>query len=248
MNMDPRTVVLQDRLAGVGRVIGVTGSKGGIGKSVLSSTLALALADRGMSVGLFDLDFTSPSDHIVLGVDGSFPTEGFGVDPHLAHGIRLMSVAFFLGDTPVPLRGTDGTGVLVELMAITRWGDLDVLILDMPPGLGDTSLDVIRLIPGLEFLLVGTASRVVIGSVRRAVRLLDEMGVPMVGLVENMQVPPGAGAGIAELAREYSIPFLGSVPFDPGLEGALGDVTALRGTAVFAATVAAADRLIPPGR
>jgi ATP-binding protein involved in chromosome partitioning len=229
--IDPRGFVVEERLAGVDRVIGVTGSKGGIGKSVVASTLALALADEGKKVGLFDLDFTSPSDHIVLGVDRSFPDEQFGIDPHVVHGIHMMSVAFFAGDAAVPLRGPATTSALLELLAITRWGALDILVLDMPPGLGDTNLDVIRLIPRLEFLLVGNASRVVIESVRRALRLITELGIPMVGLVENMR--RGDSDAVSSLARTFDAPFLGAIPFDPHLEDALGTVELLRVTEMY---------------
>lgn len=229
-NIDPRAIVVADRLAGVERVVGVTGSKGGIGKSVVASTLALSLADRGNRVGLFDLDFTSPSDHVVLGAERSFPAEEFGIDPHPVHGIDMMSVAFFAGDAPVPLRGDAVTSALLELLAITRWGELDALVLDMPPGLGDTNLDVIRLVPRIEFLLVGNGSRVVIESVRRAVQLFVELKVPMVGLLENMR--RGDSSAVADLATEFAIPFLGSIPYDPDLEDALGDVDLLRKTEV----------------
>ncbi len=230
-SIDPRSFAVDDRLAGVSRIVGVTGSKGGIGKSVVASTLALALADEGQRVGLFDLDFTSPSDHVVLGVERSFPNEEFGIDPHLVHGIHMMSVAFFAGDAAVPLRGEATTSALLELLAITRWGDLDVLILDMPPGLGDTSLDVIRLLPRLEFLLVGNGSRVVIESVRRALKLFTELEVPMIGLLENMQ--RGTEAATQALAESAGVPFLGSVPYDPELEDALGNVASLRNTALY---------------
>ena len=230
-SIDPRTSVIADRLAGVERIIGVTGSKGGIGKSVVASTLALALGDQGTRVGLFDLDFTSPSDHVVLGVDRAFPEEEFGIDPHRVHGIEMMSVAFFAGDAPVPMRGDAATSALLELLAITRWGELDVLVLDMPPGLGDTNLDVIRLLPRLEFLLVGNSSRVVIESVRRAVQLFVELKVPMVGLLENLRRDDGSA--IADLASDFSVPFLGSIPYDPDLEDALGDVDVLRETDVY---------------
>ena len=231
MAVDPRTAVIAERLAGVQRVLGVTGSKGGIGKSVVAATIALALADRGRRVGLLDLDFASPSGHVVLGVDRSFPGEEFGIDPHVAHGISLMSVAFFSGDTPVPWRGDAATSALLELLAITRWGDLDVLILDMPPGLGDTTLDVIRLVPRLEFLLVGNASRVVVASVRRALRLFTELELPLVGLLENMR---RGEAGIESLAAEFAVPFLGAIPFDETLEDALGHPDRLRDTALYA--------------
>lgn len=242
MGIDPRSFVVEERLSGVARIVGVTGSKGGIGKSVIATTLALALADRGRRVGLFDLDFTSPSDHVVLGAERSFPDEEFGIDPHRVHGIDMMSVAFFAGDAPVPLRGEATTSALLELLAITRWGALDVLVLDMPPGLGDTSLDVINLVPRLEFLLIGNGSRVVVESVRRALALLTELAVPLLGLVENM--PRGRDGAVARLADEFNVPFLGVVPFDAGLEEALGDVEPLRRSAVYQAVAAlAAERL-----
>jgi ATP-binding protein involved in chromosome partitioning len=231
LDLDPRTIVVSDRLAGVSRVVGVTGSKGGIGKSVVAATLALSLADSGARVGLFDLDFTSPSDHVVLGADRHFPKEEFGIDPHRVHGIEMMSVAFFSGDAAVPLRGDAVTSALLELLAITRWGELDVLVLDMPPGLGDASLDVIHLLPRLEFLLVGNASRVVIESVRRALQLFVELRVPMVGLLENMQ--RSDDRAVADLAARFEVPYLGAVPFDPTLEQALGDVEKLRSTEVY---------------
>ena len=230
-SVDPRPFAIADRLAGVGRIVGVSGSKGGIGKSVVASTMALALADAGSRVGLFDLDFTSPSDHVVLGVERSFPDEQFGVDPHEAHGVQMMSIAFFAGEAAVPLRGAATTNALLELLAITRWGDLDVLILDMPPGLGDTSLDVINLLPRLEFLLVGIGSRVVIESVRRALSLLAELDVPLVGILENMR--RSDDEIIASLAAEFGVPHLGPIPFDPKLETALGDVGLLRKTTVY---------------
>jgi len=232
-SIDPRQAVVADRLAAVDRVIGVTGSKGGIGKSVVAATLALSLADRGVAVGLFDLDFTSPSDHVVLGVDRSFPEEVFGIEPHRVHGIDMMSVAFFAGDAPVPMRGDAATSALLELLAITRWGDLDVLILDMPPGLGDTNFDVIHLLPRLEFLLVGNGSRVVVESVRRALNLFKELKVQMVGLLENMH--RGRSSAVADLAGEFDVPFLGSIPYEPDLEEALGDADRLRATQLYAA-------------
>ena len=230
-SIDPRVFVVDDRLSGVSRIVGVAGSKGGVGRSVVSSTLALALADQGKRVGLFDLDFTSPSDHVVLGIERGFPDEEFGIDPHVVHGIHMVSVAFFSGDAAVPLRGDAATNALLELLAIIRWGDLDVLILDMPPGLGDTNLDVIQLLPRLEFMLIGNGSRVVIDSVRRALRLFADLDVPMIGLLENMH--RGDEHAVESLADAFSVPFLGSIPYDQGLEEALGHVDLLRTSAVY---------------
>jgi ATP-binding protein involved in chromosome partitioning len=241
--MDPRADAVNDRLAGVRRILAVTGSKGGIGKSLISTSLALAWADEERRVGLFDLDFTSPSDHVILGVEGQFPTEDFGVNPLVVEGVRMMSVAFFSGGAAAPLRGEDVANALLELLAITRWGEVETLVLDLPPGLGDIVLDVIRLMPRTEFLVLGTASRVVIGSVRRALALLIELRARIVGVVENLR--RDGEDSVAELARSCGVPFLGAVPYDPGLERALGDPRGLRQTEMFAAVRRIARRVGP---
>ena len=243
--IDPRIGAIEDRLDSVDRVIAITGSKGGIGKTVTASLLALNLADQGASVGLLDLDFTSPTDHVVLGAPADFPTETFGLDPRRVAGVDLMSVAFMSGAAATPLRGVDTTNAMLELLAVTRWGLLDTLIVDMPPGLGDTSLDVLRYVPRVEFLLVATASRLVIDSVRRAAALLTELRATVLGIVENQR--HGPRDAVARLADDFELPFVGSVPFDPGLEYALGDVAALRQTEMYAA-VDRVRRTIDPRR
>jgi ATP-binding protein involved in chromosome partitioning len=240
--MDPRPAAVDERLAGVGRIVAVGGSKGGIGKSVLATGLALAGADRGRRVGLLDLDFTSPTDHVILGAHPHFPAEEFGIDPHPVEGVAMMSVAFFSGEAAAPLRGGEATNLLLELLAITRWGELDTLLIDLPPGLGDTTLDLIRLLPRAEFLLIGTASRVVIESVRRALRLLSELRIPLLGVVENLR--RDGSRSVENLADEFGVPFLGSVLFDPGLEDALGSPEGLRATALFAAVGRLAEQVV----
>jgi ATP-binding protein involved in chromosome partitioning len=241
--IDPRVGVIEDRLRAVDRIIAITGSKGGIGKTVAASLLALTLADRGWSVGLLDLDFTSPTDHVVLGAPTGFPVETFGLDPHAVAGVNLMSVAFMSGAAPTPLRGADTTNAMLELFAVTQWGALDTLVIDMPPGLGDTSLDVLRYVPQVEFLLIATASRLVIDSVRRAAALLTELQANVVGVVANQA--RSADVAVERLADDFGLQFAGSVPFDPGLEAALGDVEALRRTEVYAA-LGRVSRVISP--
>lgn len=240
MAEDPRVAAIDDRLAPADRIVAVTGSKGGIGKSVVAACLALAAADAGSRVGLFDLDFTSPTSHVILGVDPAVPAEVFGIEPVDAGGIAVMSVACFSGATPAPLRGVDATNALLELLAITRWSSLDLLVIDMPPGLGDTALDVIRFIRRAEFLVVGGSSPVVIASVERALRLLGEVGASIVGVVENMH---RSGTVVAELAARYHVPFLGAVPFDTEVEAGLGDPDHLRATAAFRAVAGMAQSL-----
>ncbi|HSJ70311.1 MAG TPA: P-loop NTPase [Acidimicrobiia bacterium] len=228
---DPRRGVVEDRMSGIRRIVAVAGSKGGIGKSVVASLLALHLADSGRRVGLLDLDLTSPTDHVVLGAAFGVPHEVFGVDPHRVGGVDLMSVACFSRAAALPLRGRSTTEALVEMLAITRWGDKDVLVIDMPPGLGDTTLDVIDLLPRTEFVVVADGSPVVIDSVKRAIDLLVSLGKPIIGVFENMsRGDPGA---VERLATSARIAYLGAAGSDPRIEDAIGDCEALRSTDLY---------------
>jgi ATP-binding protein involved in chromosome partitioning len=230
---DPRLACIDDRLGGIRRILAVTGGKGGIGKSLVSSSLAVALADAGARTGLLDLDLTGPSDHILLGIEGRFPEEEFGVEPPLHHGVRFMSIAHFAGETPAPMRGEDVTNALLELLAITRWGELDFLVIDMPPGLGDAKLDALRLLRRAEFLVVSTPSRIVRETVRRTLRFLGDLGANVLGVLENMQ--RARLPDVPALAAECGATYLGALPFDDKVEEATGDVERLRRTAFMAA-------------
>lgn len=238
---DPRLVVIPRRLAPVGRVVAVTGGKGGIGKSVVASLTALALARAGKRVGLLDLDLTSPTDHVVLGARRLFPTEEFGLEPPMVAGVRFMSVQFFTGGRAAPMRGREITDALVEILAVTSWGELDVLVVDMPPGLGDAMLDAIRLLPSARYLVVANRSAVVLETVRRTLRLLTELAVPIEGVVENMA--RDEGEVVARMSRSFSVPWLGAIPFDAALEDALGDPGRLAATAAARAVASVAGRL-----
>jgi len=239
--IDPRVAGAARRLAEVRRILPVTGGKGGIGKSVFASLLALALARRDRRVGLLDLDFTGPCDHLVLGVERRFPAEEFGIDPPEHHGVRFMSVSIFAGSVAAPLRGEDLTNALLELLAITRWGRLDALVLDMPPGLGDVALDAVRFLERAEYLVVANASKVVLETVRRNLDLLRGLRLSVAGVVENLR--RGDATAVRDLAEEYGLGYLGAVPFDPALEAALGSPDRLASTAAGRAVDALATRL-----
>jgi ATP-binding protein involved in chromosome partitioning len=226
--IDPRLSIIPRRLAGVKRVIAVTGGKGGIGKSVVSSTLALAIAGQGRRAGLLDLDLTSPTDHVILGLGDQFPTEVYGLEPPQVGGVAFMSVQYFARDRAAPMRGREVTDALVELLAVTNWGALDTLIVDMPPGLGDATLDAVRLLPRAEFLVVAGGSAVVLATVRRMLRLLTELRVPILGVVENMA--RGDGDAVKALASEFGARWLGAIPYDASLEEALGDPAGILAT------------------
>ncbi len=230
---DAREAAIDARLAGVETILAVTGGKGGIGKSFVAASLALAAADDGLRAGLLDLDLTSPSAHVILGFETRFPAEPFGIEPPEHEGVRTMSIAHFAKDAAAPLRGEDVTNALVELLAITRWGDLDLLVIDMPPGLGDAALDVIRLLARARYVVVATASPVALASIRRAAALLRRLRVPVAGVLENMR--RRENDVVADLARSYDLPLLGHVPFDDDLEDAFGEAARLRGSPAFRA-------------
>jgi ATP-binding protein involved in chromosome partitioning len=231
--IDPRLAIVDRRLEAVDRIFPVTGGKGGIGKSLVASLMALSMARQGRRVGLLDLDLTGPCDHLILGIEQGFPAEEHGVDPPLHDGIYFMSISCFGGNRPAPLRGLDLTNAMLELLAITRWGKLDALIVDMPPGLGDIALDTVRLLPRAEYVAVTTSSRVVLDTVRRTLGLLTGVEADVAGVVENMQ--RAASPGARDLAEEYDLPYLGALPWDDTLEPALGDAALLEQTPVATA-------------
>jgi ATP-binding protein involved in chromosome partitioning len=228
---DPRIAIIEKRLQNVRRVIAVSSGKGGVGKSMIATALALSLRDRGHSVGLLDLDFTSPATHVILGVEGLYPEEDYGIIPPTAHGLSYMSITYYSVDEPTPLRGEDVSNAIIELLAITRWEELDYLIVDMPPGIGDATLDTIRLMPRLEFIVATTPSRVAFQSVRRLLVLLKDLGVPIIGVCENMVMNPHAY--VREEVENLGLEYLGSVAYDEEVEEALGDPDALRNTRFY---------------
>jgi len=231
MNLvDPRTSVIKERLARITRIIAVSSGKGGVGKSMVATTLALTLAHNGCKVGLFDLDFTSPSTHVILGAQKVQPKEEKGIIPPTIHGLEYMSLVYFVGDNPAPLRGEDVSNALIELLAITQWGPLDFLVIDMPPGIGDAILDLVRLIERIEFLIVTTPSLLAFETVKKQANLLRELKMPIVGIIENMKMD--VAVGIAEETGKLGIKYLGEIPYDPQVEGAIGNEKELLNTAI----------------
>jgi ATP-binding protein involved in chromosome partitioning len=225
---DPRIGIIEERLKGVNKIIAVSSGKGGVGKSLIASTLALTLARRDYKVGLFDLDFTSPSTHVILGVEGLQPREEKGIIPPQVHGLRYMSIVYYSREYASPLRGADISNALIELLAITRWNNLDFLIIDMPPGIGDATLDIIRLVKRIEFVVITTPSRLAFETVRKLISLLSELGIPIMGVVENMKMKESRF--IQQQIEGRGITFWGEIPFDTELEEAIGDVNKLLAT------------------
>lgn len=216
-------------IEGVRNIIAVSSGKGGVGKSTVAVNLAVSLALDGAKVGLMDADIYGPNVPLMLGVAHKQPDVGErGLMPIEAHGIKLMSMAVLQpGDKPMIVRGPILHGIIRQFLTEVSWGELDYLIVDMPPGTGDVQLSLAQLVPVQGAVLVTTPQEVSLADVRRAVRMFEQVNVPVLGVVENMSyfVPPdmpekrynifGEGGG-RKLADQYGLPFLGEVPL--GLE------------------------------
>jgi ATP-binding protein involved in chromosome partitioning len=223
--MEARVSVIEKRLKKIKRIISVASGKGGVGKSLVASSLALNLSRKGYKVGLLDLDLYGPSSHIILGVKDVFPVEEKGIIPPDIHGINFMSIVYFTEDKPSPFRGIDISNIIIELLAITRWGELDYLIIDMPPGIGDETLDVIRLVKKSEFLVVTSPSKVSMGAVGKLLQLLKELKLPVIGVVENMKMIDSNL--VKDSVSKMGLTYLNSIYFDQNLEGSIGDANKL---------------------
>jgi ATP-binding protein involved in chromosome partitioning len=246
MVLDSRTTVITERLAQVSRIIAVSSGKGGVGKSMVATTLALTLAEQGYKVGLFDLDFTGPSTHIIMGARNLQPKEEKGLIPPTVNGLKFMTLIYFAGDKPAPLRGADISNALIELLAVTHWGKLDFLIIDMPPGIGDAVLDLLRLINRIEFLIVTNPSMMAFETVKKQVSLLCELKAPVIGIMENMKMDTKKNIQIE--TRQLNLKFLGEIPFDPQVEDAIGNASKLLQT-VFGKTISqmASEKILKIG-
>ena len=224
LNTDPRPALVRKRLTGIGRVIVFASGKGGVGKSSCSCAATLLLAKQGYKTGLLDMDFQGASDHLIIGADSGFPEEDRGILPQaLQYGLRFMSISFFSGEHGVPLRGAEVTQAFLELMAVTVWDNLNYLVIDMPPGIGDEILDVLRFIPKSEIIVVSTPSLISGKVVQRLVEVLVKMRTNILGVLENMN----SSGSIEYFAETNQIPYLGAVPFIQNLERFIGEPEAL---------------------
>lgn len=224
----------------VKHIIAVGAGKGGVGKSTLAVNLAVALArNHGARVGLLDGDIYGPSIPTMLGTDRFEPqARGDTLLPFEVHGISTMSIGSLVEDDQALIwRGPMAHGAFQQLATQTAWGELDYLIIDLPPGTGDVPLTMSQLLPLTGAVIVCTPQKVAQDDARRAVKMFEQLKVPLLGLVENMSCFIGDdgklydlfGQGGAEmLATQIGVPFLGAVPIDPQvrLHGDAGDPTA----------------------
>jgi ATP-binding protein involved in chromosome partitioning len=209
---------------GVRNIVAVSSGKGGVGKSTVAVNLAVSLAIDGARVGLMDADVYGPNVPLMLGAGHVNPVaEQNKILPVEAHGVRMMSMALLKpGDEPMIVRGPILHGLVRQFLQDVKWGELDYLIVDMPPGTGDVQLSLAQLVPVQGAVLVTTPQDVALADVRRALRMFETVAVPVLGVIENMSyfIAPDTGmrynifgeGGGEKLAEEYGVPFLGSVP------------------------------------
>jgi ATP-binding protein involved in chromosome partitioning len=236
--IDPRGAVVEKRLVGVGRIVAFCSAKGGVGKTFCTSAAGLALAASGRRVGILDLDLQGASVHVFLGLVPTFPAEDRGILPlPVRENLSLMSAAAFTGEKPLPLRGSSVTDAMLELLAVTRWGSLDYLLIDMPPGIGEEILDLARLVPRLDALVVSSPALVSVTVVERLLALLARMNVNVPGLVANMA--RGDARSVGDLAKRAGVRYAGEVPWEPGIEAAVGRLGPLLASPATSAVLAA---------
>lgn len=231
----PKAPVPTDRPAHVRRVLAVASGKGGVGKSTVALNLAAALAAKGLSVGVLDADVYGPSFPTMLGISGKPEYRDGAMQPHLAHGLKAMSVGLLTqANDAMVWRGPMASQAITQMLTQTRWGTeaapLDVLIVDLPPGTGDVQLTLIQKTPLDGAVIVSTPQEAALADARRGHALFQKVGAPTLGLIENMSGPVfGRGGAEAEAGR-LGVAFLGDLPLDAAVREA-GDA----GTPIVAA-------------
>lgn len=213
-------------MQGIKNIIAVASGKGGVGKSTTSVNLALALAAEGASVGILDADIYGPSQPRMLGVEGKPESkDGRRLEPKENYGVKAMSIGFLIEeDTPMIWRGPMVTQALEQLLNDTNWGDLDYLVIDMPPGTGDVQLTLSQKIPVSGSVIVTTPQDIALLDAKKGLKMFEKVEVPVLGIIENMSIHIcskcgheehifGSGGG-ARMAEEYGVEFLGALPLD----------------------------------
>ncbi|MDX2243381.1 MAG: Mrp/NBP35 family ATP-binding protein [Leptolyngbyaceae cyanobacterium bins.302] len=229
----PQQKGLPDRqgIEGVKNIVAISSGKGGVGKSTVAVNVAVALAQAGAKVGLIDADIYGPNTPTMLGLEGANVAvqqgdQGEVLEPAFNHGVKLVSMGFLIDkDQPVIWRGPMLNGVIRQFLYQVRWGDLDYLIVDMPPGTGDAQLTMAQAVPMAGAVIVTTPQTVALLDARRGLKMFQQLRVPVLGIVENMSyfIPPdmpdkqydifGSDGG-DKTAQELQVPLLGCVPLE----------------------------------
>ncbi len=208
---------------GIKNLVAIASGKGGVGKSTVATNLAIALAQEGARVGLMDLDVWGPNIPIMFGIHGPPRTEGKTLLPHEAFGVKVVSLGFFVQDgDPIIWRGPMVHGIIKQFMNDVRWGELDFLLIDLPPGTGDVQISLGQSVPMTGGVIVSTPQDVALQDVRRGIAMFQKVNIPLLGIIENMSQYhcPSCGhredlfghGGAKKTAEGLGIEFLGEIP------------------------------------
>jgi len=213
-------------LPNVKNIIAVASGKGGVGKSTVAANLALALSAEGARVGVLDADIYGPSQPTMLGISGKpESTDGRTLEPMENHGLQMSSIGLLIdADQPMVWRGPMVTQALQQLLAQTNWKDLDYLVIDLPPGTGDIQLTLAQQVPVTGAVIVTTPQDIALIDAKKGLKMFEKVGIPILGIVENMAVHVCSNCGHAEhifgaeggakMAEQYGVEHLGSLPLD----------------------------------
>jgi len=228
VSFDPRIQLAEKKLSRIRHVLLVAGGKGGVGKSTVAASLALSIARLGYKTGLLDADIHGPSIPKIVKVDFPAKSSVNGIEPAKLENLKIMSTAFFIDeDKPIPVRGESKEKLVLDLFAETDWSELDFLVVDLPPGMGDETLAVLKIFEKHgKAILVTTPSLLSVYVVEKLVKMLMREKVPILGIVKNMAYIPYKGEKIKlykkdvveKLALKYGIDVLGELPLDFDVE------------------------------
>lgn len=251
---DFRDGMIEHRLESVKKILLVLSGKGGVGKSVVSAGLAAIFREAGCSVGLLDADIYGPSSALLYGARTRPAETEDGLVPPKKAGVSIMSVDFYAPGLPVPLTGAGAREVVKEMLALTWWGGLDFLVIDMPPATSDIMMEITSLHSAkVSAIVVTTPDRLSLAVAHRVLQLLDSAKVPTEGVLGNMyrRLPGGVEEDDRpkKMAEEFGVPFLGALPYDPGVRTAeeKNDIGAIVGTSFGDALRRSAKMLLRPG-
>src|SRR4026207_2494245 len=222
--MEGRAISMDELLPGVKNILAVASGKGGVGKTTVSVNLALALAKTGAKVGLLDADIYGPSVPLMLGLKASPEVVNNKIQPPISEGIKVISMGFFYEQSQQAgiYRGPIISGIIKQFLTDVNWGELDYLIIDLPPGTGDAPLTIAQTIPITGILIVTTPQEVAMNVAVKSIGMFNKLNIPIIGVIENMSYLKcpncddkihifGEGGGI-KISEQFKVPFIGEIP------------------------------------
>lgn len=248
-------------LPGVANIVAIGSGKGGVGKTTIAVNLAVALKKMGFSVGLIDADIYGPNVPLMFGTTRQPRVLASNqIEPNVAHGVKLISVGFLSpGDKPMVMRGPMLHQIIRQFLQQVQWGELDFLLVDLPPGTGDVVISLVQTVPLTGAVVVSTPSDVALQDARKALEMFHQVNVPVLGILENMshftcphchhEIDIFSKGGAERTAKQFDVPFLGSIELDPeirqggdsGLPVALAGPESAKGAQFYTAARQVAD-------